>query len=501
MILTVAWRKVSLIGIGLLLANAAVSAREHPQKGAMPITTRSREVRRLLEQAWRLNLDEVKQADAIELLQQAVKIDPNFAFGHLLLSQCSLDPAEQVQEQQKAFATRNHAGPAEQLVIDWFQNAADHKLIPAITDMNEVLNQYPHDKWVVFLANWWLTQQTQYDRAVAVFERSGITDSPGLMNNTAYTYAYMRQFDRAFALMEKYVAALPKNPNPQDSYAEILRLAGRFDQAIKHYRAALALDPQFYSSQFGIADTYSLMGDQRRARGEYRIAFQKFPSLPELHEVQWQTREATTFVREDDYAGADRAFQAIADRAHAKAMSQIEADTYRQMAMYQPDAKRALVYLERAETAARQGENAMPFAIQQELAQILRARVEAAVKMGNKKMANSNLNRLAEMSQRANDKVIETAYHGAAGAELFSEHKYNEAMSHLEEDANSPLSLKLLALAYQKVGYGSEATRVSETLANFNDATLEQAMVVPAFRKCYQDPACGGNLKNAALKK
>lgn len=501
MVLTFARRRVLLIGICVLLANAAVSAREHPQKGAMPITTKSQEVRRLLEQAWRLNLDEVKQAEAIEVLRQAVKIDPNFAFGHLLLSQCSLDPAEQVQEQQKAFATRSHAGPAEQLVIDWFQNAADHKLIPAITDMNEVLNEYPHDKWVVFLANWWLTEQTQYDRAVAVFERSGITDSPGLMNNTAYTYAYMRQFDRAFALMEKYVAALPKNPNPQDSYAEILRLAGHFDQAIKHYRAALALDPRFYSSQFGIADTYSLMGDQKRARQEYRIAFQKFPSLPELHVIQWQTREATTFVREDDYAGADRAFQAIADRAHGKAMSQVEADTYRQMAMYQSDPKRALALLDKAEAAARHGENAMPFAIQQELAQILRARVEAAVKIGNKKTANSTLNRLADMSQRSNDKVIETAYHGAAGALLFSEYKYNEAMSHLEEDINNPLSLRLLVMAYQKVGYGSEAKRVSETLVNLNDATLEQAMVVPAFRKCYQDPACGGNLKNAVLKK
>jgi tetratricopeptide (TPR) repeat protein len=500
MALTITWRRVSLIGICVLLTNAAVSAREHAQKGAMPITTKSREVRQLLEQAWRLNLDEVRQADAIEVLRKAVKLDPNFAFGHELLSQCSLDPAEQVREQQKAFATRSHAGPAEQLVIDWFQNAADHKLIPAITDMNEVLNQYPHDKWVVFLANWWLTQQTQYDRAVAVFERSGITDSPGLMNNTAYTYAYMRQFDRAFALMERYVAALPENPNPQDSYAEILRLAGHFDQAIKHYRAALALDPQFYSSQFGIADTYSLMGDQRRAREEYRIAFQKFPSLPELHVIQWQTREAMTFVREDDYAGADRAFQAIADRARAKAMSQVEADTYRQMAMYQADGKRAIALLAKAEAAARQGENAMPFAIQQELAQILRARVEAAVKMGNKKMANSVLNRLADMSQRSNDKVIETAYHGAAGAALFSEHKYNEAMSHLEEDINNPLSLKLLAMAYQKVGYGSEAKRVSKTLANLNDATLEQALVVPTFRKCYESPACSGNLKDAALK-
>ena len=243
------------------------------------------------------------------------------------------------------------------------------------------------------------------------------------------------------------------------------------------------------------------MGDEKRAREAYRIAFQKFPSLPELHLIQWQTREATTFVREDDYAGADRAFQAIADRAHAKAMSQVEADIYRQMAMYQPEQKRALALLDKAEAAAHKGQNAMPFAIQQELAQILRARVEAAVKMSNQKLAKSALNRLADVSQRSDDKVIENAYQGATGALLFSQHKYNEAMSHLEEDGNSPFSLRLLAIAYQKVGYGSEAKRVGETLANFNDATLEQAVVVPAFRKCYQDPACDGNFKNAALKK
>jgi tetratricopeptide (TPR) repeat protein len=494
-------RRVTLLGICLLVATASAVAEDNSQKGALPITTKSREVRHLLDEAWRLNLDEVKQAEAIEVLHKALKIDPDFAFGHLLLSQCSLDPGEQVREQQKAFATRSHASPGERLVIEWFQNAADHKLIPAITDMNEVLRRYPHDRWVVFLANWWLTEQTQYERAVAVFERSGITDSPGLMNNTAYTYAYMRQFDRAFALMEKYVAALPNDPNPQDSYAEILRMAGHFDQAIQHYRAALAIDPQFYSSQFGIADTYSLMGNQVRAREEYRNAFAKFPSLPELHRVQWLTRQATTFVREGDYTAADRAFQDIADQAHAKSMSQVEADTYRQMAIYQPDPKQAMRFLDKAEAAARHGQNAMPFAIQQETAQILRARVEAALKAANKKMASSALNRLVAMSQTSNDKVIESAYHGAAGAALFADAKYHEAMSHLEEDISNPLSLKLLAAAYQKVGYGTEAKRVSETLANLNDPTLEQAVVVPEFRKCYQDPTCAGNFKNAALKK
>jgi hypothetical protein len=37
-----------------------------------------------------------------------------------------------------------------------------------------------------------------------------------------------------------------------------------------------------FTSQFGIADTHSLMGDQVRARQEYEAGFKKF-SLPELH--------------------------------------------------------------------------------------------------------------------------------------------------------------------------------------------------------------------------
>src|SRR5437870_4094564 len=188
------------------------------------------------------------------------------------------------------------------------------------------------------LTTWWLTTQTQYERSIEVYERSGISDSPGLMNNMGYSYAYLRQFDKAFAQMDKYVGALPQDANPQDSYAEILRMAGRFQESIEHYRAALAINPEFYSSQFGIADTYSLMGDQTQARKEYEAGFRKF-SLPELHKILWQTREATTYVREGDYQEADRAFHAIVEYTHSKNMSQVEADTYRQMAMYQQNTK------------------------------------------------------------------------------------------------------------------------------------------------------------------
>jgi tetratricopeptide (TPR) repeat protein len=496
----------SIVAIGLLLTALSALAQEttlapqiNPQTAMLPLTTKSPEARHLVEQALTIYLDRVEQAEAIDILRKAVQVDPDFAMGHEFLAQISLDSAEQVNEQEKAFSTRNNASPAEQTVIEWYQDAGDHKLISAITKMNDVLNQYPHDKWMVWMATWWLMNEAQYERSVAVYERSGITDSAGLINNMGYNYAYTRQFDKAFTMMDKYVAALPDDPNPQDSYAEILRLAGRFNQSIEHYRASLAINPEFYSSQFGIADTYSLMGDQARARKEYEIGFRKFP-LAELQRILWRTREAATYIRESDYEGADHAFQAVAEYCHDRNNSQAEADTYRQMAIYQQSTKQALVYLGKAEAATQEGKNTLKIAIAQELAQILRARVEVALKMGNKEMASSNLTRLTGMSDSANDKLIELAYHGAAGASLFNEHKYDQAISHLEEDATNPLSLKLLAVAYQKIGYTAGAKRTYDTLANLNDPTLEQALVVPAFRKCSDSP-CTGNAKTAALKK
>ncbi|GAC1694276.1 MAG: hypothetical protein NVS9B5_37140 [Terriglobales bacterium] len=497
---------ISLVAIGLFAPTDSRAEQENPvpanpQTADLTLTTKSPEVQRLIEEAWRLSVDLVEQAQAGDVLRKAIKLDPNFAFAHEILAQTSLDPAEQISEQKKAFATRRYASDPERMIIEWLQDSADNKLMSAVTTMNDVLSKYPHDKWVVFLSISWLMQQTQYERAVIVYERSRLNNCPGLMNKTAYSYAYMRQFDKAFELMDKYVAALPNDANPQDSYAEILRMAGNFDKAIEHYRASVSINPDFYSSQFGIADTYSLMGKQARAREEYKAAFHRFPSLPELDRIQFQTREATTYVREANYAAGDHAFQRIARYAHSKQMSWVEADTYRQMAMYQQNPNQSLLFLDKAQAAIKEGKNATPGARDQEFAQILRVRVETAVKMGHESTARFGVMQLHAMSESSSDRIIETAYHGADGTELFFERKYNEAISHLEEDITNPLSLKLLAAAYQQIGYSAGAKRTTETLANLNDPTLEQALIVPTFRKCYQEPTCSGNVMAVSMKK
>src|ERR1700726_982436 len=166
----------------LIAANLALSVsaltQTAPHGDALPLSAKSSKIRSLLDQAWILASDQVDQGQAIDVMRKVVKIDPEFAMGHEIWARISLDPAEQISEQKEALANRRHANASEQIVIDWFQNAADHKLIPAITNMNEVLHKYPHDRWLVFLANSWLMAQTQYERAAAVYENSGITDSP-----------------------------------------------------------------------------------------------------------------------------------------------------------------------------------------------------------------------------------------------------------------------------------------------------------------------------------
>jgi tetratricopeptide (TPR) repeat protein len=487
------------VGLGLLFTATTIMIAAPVAKPAVfPLTTKSPEARRLVDEALVLYIDHVAQPEAIASLRKAVEIDPQFAMGHELLAQISLDSAEQVSEQQKAFSTRRHASPSEKTIIEWYQDAADNKLISAITKMNDAVNQYPNDKLVVWMTTWWLMTQAQYERALAIYEQSGIQNSPGLLNNMAYNYADLRQFDKAIALMDKYAASLPGDPNPEDSYAEILRLAGRFDKSIQHYQAVLAANPQFYSSQFGLADTYSLMGNQVQARKEYKTGFEKF-HLEEMQQVMWQTREAATYIREGDYKSADGAFQAVANSAHERHICQVEADTYRQMAIYQQDSMQALYFLDKADVALNEGKNTTKTAIQEESAQILRARVELAVKTGRKDATHAFLTQLASMSESSSDKLVELAYHGAYGAVLYSERNYNDAISHLEEDANNPLSLQLLADAYRKTGNTSAAKRIADTLANVNDPTVEQALVVPEFRKCSQDPSCSGNLKNVSF--
>ncbi|HEV8494089.1 MAG TPA: tetratricopeptide repeat protein, partial [Candidatus Angelobacter sp.] len=246
----------------------------HDTPTGMHISTKSPQAHVFFEKAM-AKMEMLHTADGLENFRNAVQADPQFALGHIMLTFFSQDPSEQVAEREKALATRANAGPEEKLVIDWLANASQAKWVPAIQAMNEALTNYPHDKHLHWLAGWWLQlDQNQSQRAVVMFEKVMQIDPKfaDAYNEAAYCYARQGDMDKAFADIKRYTELVPNEPNPQDSFAELSRMAGRFEDALTHYRMSLKIDPSFHESQLGLGDTYALMGDQQKARAEYAKA-------------------------------------------------------------------------------------------------------------------------------------------------------------------------------------------------------------------------------------
>jgi len=122
--------------------------------------------------------------------------------------------------------------------------------------------------------------------------------------------------------------------------------------------------------------------------------------------------------------------------------------------------------------------------LNEELAAVLRTRVERAVIDGNKDLAAKTFKQLQTLADNNGaDGLIATSMHAAAGAVAMSAGKYADAVNHFEEDDSNAISMRSLITAYQKNGQEGNANRLAGKLASLNVPLIEQAVVVPEFRK------------------
>lgn len=474
-------RSSSRILFSLLLFSAAWTCRAQSTT-EMQVTTRSAKARALFNEGM-AKMETLHWDAALQSWRKAAQADTQFALAHIFLTMLSRDSVEQFTEREKAFASRQGIGREEQLIVDWIGNASQGQWIPAIQDMNEAAVEFPQDKRLAWLTGLWLEGQRQSARAIPFFERAIQLDPkfPDPWNQVAYCYARTGNFDKAFANMKIYADLLPNESNPKDSLAEISRMAGRFEDALTHYRASLKNDPTFIESQLGLGDTYALMGDEAQARSEYALAIRKAPTKAQA--MQWALQSAATYVREGNLEAADTAFRAAAQSAHEHDQGGLEAEAYRMMSLYQKDHAEAMELLKKADAALSE-KHQMPKAVyEQELALIMRGWLARLVQKNQLADASAILKQMEELAQYSAGGKIEAAYHGSAGVLLVAQGKYEEAIAQLEEDVQSPLSLRQLVVAYEKTGNKEQARETTQKLAAFYEPTIEQALVVPEFRK------------------
>src|SRR5947208_639521 len=148
-------------------AVAETAARD--QQGSLPITTKSAPAHQLFVDGL-VKLQNLHGPEAMQDLHKAIQLDPDFALANIMISfesvDPSVDPAEKVAARDRANAAKSKVSRGEQLVIDWLSNSSEGKIVPAIQAMNEVLEQYPNDKFLAWLGAVWV--ENQQDRKSVV---------------------------------------------------------------------------------------------------------------------------------------------------------------------------------------------------------------------------------------------------------------------------------------------------------------------------------------------
>jgi tetratricopeptide (TPR) repeat protein len=241
-------------------------------KGQVPLTTKSAEVRKLYERGLALS-DQLRAHDARQVFQEAAVKDPEFAMVHYQLALNSPSAKEFRAHLDQAVALADKASEGERLLILSLQAGADANPSKSFEYAREVAAKYPDDPRAhTTLGNSYFFGRQDYERARDELQKAIDVDpdfSPAY-NMLGYSQRFLGNYPEAEAAFKKYIQLVPNDPNPYDSYAELLMKTGRFDESIAQYRKALSIDPHFMGSYFGIAGDLLFQNKHDQAIAETR---------------------------------------------------------------------------------------------------------------------------------------------------------------------------------------------------------------------------------------
>jgi tetratricopeptide (TPR) repeat protein len=459
-------------GAGALLASQFLRAAgsEAPLFHTFPITTKSPEARKLLETAI-FQYENALANEAMANARAATQKDPEFALAYAVLSFIARRQEPLPEALRKAKELAPKASADEQILIRWLTGLQEGDILPAIAAMNDLLARYPKEPHIVYLAGEWLYFQQSFDRSKELLKEviSQDPDFPAALNMLGYTYVSEGHPEEAVAAMKHYVAVLPNQPNPEDSFGEISRYAGDDAGSLEHYGHALAIDPHFYTSQVGLGDTSAMMGNFGRAQEEYDKALKLTDAPRELGHIRLQ--KALVLYREGKHADCDKELAALEQNSKdAYALAEIKLTR----ALLADSSRAELPLLDRAAAFLGRPQHEMTEADRRvQLSAVLSEHVRVLSAAGDSTGAAAVARHLQAMAERHRDQAIEANSHTAQGYVLFVRGKFADAAQEFSNNPQSPLAVRQQALALEKSGKAAAASAVRNRLRFLRAPTAE----------------------------
>jgi tetratricopeptide (TPR) repeat protein len=288
-----------------LLPAVAVRAGE---ADVVPITTTSAEARALYLEG-RALAEALRANEARPKFEAAIAKDPDFALAHVGLAGVAFGGQAFFDSVKKAKALAARVTPGERHLVLALDAGARGDPSTQARELEALAAEFPGDpRAVIPLANFRFARQ-EYTEAVDLYEKALALDPAHALgwNQLGYCNRFLARYDAAEKAFARYVALVPKDPNPHDSLAELYLKVGEFEKAIASYRRALAVDPGFVASYVGIANSQIGLGQPAEARATLARLRARAANAGDVRTAVFWT--AMTWIHEGKPAQALKAFQ------------------------------------------------------------------------------------------------------------------------------------------------------------------------------------------------
>ena len=262
-------------------------------------------------------------ADSVRELEEAVRLDPQFALAYLRLAdQYSLqgDVRRALEVAAKVEQLQSHLPRFEQLTLQVQKAARSEDPEAELAARQALVSEFPHSTFDRGLLGSYLVTLGKGQQGLEVFQQGLALDpkNEDLLNFQSYALARMGDVNSALAANDAYQAVRPGDPNPLDSRGDILFMVGRDDEAIAAFRKVLALKPDFedYAENLNLAIVYSDEKKPDLANASFQQFIQHTSSLSRLYVPVFQAQFKQTA---GDFEGAVGSYrQAVLQLAAGK---------------------------------------------------------------------------------------------------------------------------------------------------------------------------------------
>jgi len=436
----------------------------------VPITTKSNEARAEFLQGRALS-EKLLAHDSLQHLDKAIALDPDFAMAELARANSSPTAKEFFEHLNKAVALSDKASEGEKVFILANQAASNGDLVQQKELLDKLVAEYPNDERVHFALGGYYFGQQKLDLAIEQYKKATELAPNYSPAYNIVGYAYRQQGDYADAeqAFKKYIELIPNDPNPYDSYGELLLKMGRFDDSIAQYHKALAIDPHFVPSHFGISADLLYLGKPAQADAELQqmagLARNDGELRTALFGMAVVAADGSNFNKaaqdlDKEYAVAEKKNDLASMAADLQAKGNILAQTPN-LAQAQQAFDRSLELMESSNLSQEIKDNAK-LLHHYNLAglDISRKDYAAAKQEADEFQQGAAVSKNPAQSKQA---------HELTGRIALAQKDYDKAIAELQQaNLQNPQNLYFLGLAYQGKGNSAEAKEFCVKAAEFN---------------------------------